>query len=728
MEHTFRSHGIILACIALITFACLNPPQAFAVDSVSDDNTYYAFLYEDGTLVVQGTDTPDPSFGTVEKSMSAQYDKWNGPWDYRLDSTLRDLVCSKTKRVIVGSDFAPTNLTFFFDFFTACTSFDLGQMDTSRLEDMTGMFQGCSSLESIDLSKIDLSNVLKFTQLFKDCASLQSVSMGSGDYNASSIARMFEGCTSLEHINLSQINFPKLEYADELFKECVSLVDIKMPIISSPSLKNLIGLFQNCSELTYLNVGHLNASNMELSLAYNTFLGCSRLETLDLSGFCTPTVTNDNKYGSQFLDTCQNLRKVIAGPNCDISKCLPRLNDSGFTGEWVNARGTSHVVPFKEDTYIPQRHIDAEETTIALTQDPIPYCKNGVSPKIQVSIGDYIFKEEIDFAIQQEQSYPSVGTVDAKIQQQPVSHLYSTSHWFLQGSKSFTYTIAPANLGGGDFSIENLDDTWFNNEPVTPYFIVIDKRCEYNNMLTEGEDYTVTYLNNTEPGTGTVLVKGVGNYTGELRKSFRVLSNDPENIAPPSQSGSSSGTAAAPSSTPVIPKSSLDKASISVKPKAYTGKAQTCGVPTVKVGGKTLRYKTDFTYTCKAGKKIGSYLVTIKGKGAYTGSKTAKFQIVPKGVSAKKPAAAKRGFTAKWARPASKFLSQTTGYQVQWSTDKAFKKSVKSKLIKGAKKTSLKVGKLKAKKTYYVKVRTYKQVGKAKYYSSWSKAQKVRTR
>ena len=53
---------------------------------------------------------------------------------------------------------------------------------------------------------------------------------------------------------------------------------------------------------------------------------------------------------------------------------------------------------------------------------------------------------------------------------------------------------------------------------------------------------------------------------------------------------------------------------------------------------------------------------------------------------------------------------------------------MKSKLVKKSKTTSLKVSKLKGGKKYYVQVRTYKKVGKAKYYSDWSKAKAVKTK
>ena len=99
----------------------------------------------------------------------------------------------------------------------------------------------------------------------------------------------------------------------------------------------------------------------------------------------------------------------------------------------------------------------------------------------------------------------------------------------------------------------------------------------------------------------------------------------------------------------------------------------------------------------------------------------------------KKLSKAKKAFTVTWKRPTKAHLKQTTGYQVRWSTSKKFtKKTTKVKTIKktasAGKKCSLRVSKLKAKKTYYVQVRTYKKVGKATYYSAWSKAKTVKTK
>ena len=132
--------------------------------------------------------------------------------------------------------------------------------------------------------------------------------------------------------------------------------------------------------------------------------------------------------------------------------------------------------------------------------------------------------------------------------------------------------------------------------------------------------------------------------------------------------------------------------------------------------GKTLKKNTDYTVSYAKGRKyVGKYAVKITFKGNYTGTKTLCFTINPKGTSLKSVKAGKKSFTAKWSAQ----KSQTSGYQVQYSTAKSFK-GAKTVTISKNKTTSKTVKSLKAGKKYYVRVRTYKTVGKTKYYSGWS--------
>ena len=180
-------------------------------------------------------------------------------------------------------------------------------------------------------------------------------------------------------------------------------------------------------------------------------------------------------------------------------------------------------------------------------------------------------------------------------------------------------------------------------------------------------------------------------------------------------------------STTVIPKAS------SIKLKAtsltYNGKVRTPKVIVKDRTGKTLVKNTDYTVSYAKGRKyVGKYAVKITFKGKYSGTKTLYFTIKPKATRISSLTAGSKKFTVKWKKQAT----QTTGYQVQVATNKKFKKNKKTVTIKKQKKTKATVKKLKAKKKYYVRVRTYKTVkinGKSiRIYSGWSKAKTVTTK
>ena len=95
----------------------------------------------------------------------------------------------------------------------------------------------------------------------------------------------------------------------------------------------------------------------------------------------------------------------------------------------------------------------------------------------------------------------------------------------------------------------------------------------------------------------------------------------------------------------------------------------------------------------------------------------------PKSASIKKVKGAKKAISVTWKK-----VSGVNGYEIQVATDKKFKKNKKTVTVKKQKTTKTTVKKLKAKKKYYVRVRTYKIVNGKKVYSSWSKVKSVKTK
>jgi len=156
----------------------------------------------------------------------------------------------------------------------------------------------------------------------------------------------------------------------------------------------------------------------------------------------------------------------------------------------------------------------------------------------------------------------------------------------------------------------------------------------------------------------------------------------------------------------------------------YDGKAKKPTVTVKNSKGKTLKNKVDYTVTYASGRKnVGKYKVTIKFQGNYTGTKTLYFTINPPKTSVSKLTAAKKALTVS----ISKKTKQVTGYEIQYATNKKFSKA-KTTTVKSYKTTKVTLKKLSAKKTYYVRVRTYKTVGKTKYYSGWSTVKYKKTK
>ena len=177
------------------------------------------------------------------------------------------------------------------------------------------------------------------------------------------------------------------------------------------------------------------------------------------------------------------------------------------------------------------------------------------------------------------------------------------------------------------------------------------------------------------------------------------------------------------------------KVSLSKSAYTYTGKAiKAKKLPKVVVktaAGKVIPakyYKVTKPKNVKKMKSIGRYTYTVKFKAncpEYKGTVKLYLEIKPAKAAIKAPKAAKKAITVKWKKGKK---AQVTGYQVMVATDKKFTKNIKKTFVKGYSKTSYKMTKLKAKKKYFVKVRTYKTVKGVKIYSNWSKVKTVKTK
>lgn len=153
----------------------------------------------------------------------------------------------------------------------------------------------------------------------------------------------------------------------------------------------------------------------------------------------------------------------------------------------------------------------------------------------------------------------------------------------------------------------------------------------------------------------------------------------------------------------------------------YNGKTQIPAVTVTGSDGKVIA-PSNYTISYASGcKNIGHYAVKIDFTGNYTGSVTKTFNINPKSTKLSKVKAAKKKVTVKWKKQSK----NVKGYQIQYSTNKQFASGVKTKTV-NSKKTSVTISKLKSKKNYYVRIRTYQNASGGKCYSAWSATKKVK--
>ena len=227
----------------------------------------------------------------------------------------------------------------------------------------------------------------------------------------------------------------------------------------------------------------------------------------------------------------------------------------------------------------------------------------------------------------------------------------------------------------------------FAGKPLGPGFTVTDSS---GRVLTKNVDYDYQYSDGrVEPGTYYVTITLKGNYRGSFKKEFQITNNK-INIA-------------------------LNNTNYE-----YTGTPLGPGLTVTDSKGRVLERDKDYTLKYN-GERIypGKYSVTVTLMGNYRGSATASYTIGPPGVndSSLKISIGSQDVTLSW----NKVTTQTTGYQIQYSTNSNFS-NAKSITISSVSSTSQTINGLDFSTKYYVRIRTYKTAGKETYYSNWSKS------
>ena len=128
---------------------------------------------------------------------------------------------------------------------------NIENLKTEGVTYMNGMFNGCSSLQSLDLSSFNTASVTSMNIMFKDCSSLQSLDLSS--FNTASVTgmtSMFSGCSSLQSLDLSSFNTASVTDMNSMFSGCSVLENIYVGDgWSTQAVTTGNFMFNNCPKL-----------------------------------------------------------------------------------------------------------------------------------------------------------------------------------------------------------------------------------------------------------------------------------------------------------------------------------------------------------------------------------------------------------------------------------------------------------------------------------------------
>ena len=221
------------------------------------------------------------------------------------------IVCtnySSIKNIVFDESFKTYAPTLLSGFFIGCSTLEtisgLEYLNTANVTDMSFMFEGCSALKSLDLTNFNTANVTNMSNMFKGCSALTS--LGLTNFNTAKVTEMgnmFNGCSALKSLDLTNFNTAKVTEMGNMFKGCSALTSLDLTNFNTANVKFMDYMFNGCSALTSLDLTNFNTA--KVTYMNNMFEGCSALTTIYASDkFDTDNVWN----GLDMFTGCKSLK------------------------------------------------------------------------------------------------------------------------------------------------------------------------------------------------------------------------------------------------------------------------------------------------------------------------------------------------------------------------------------------------------------------------------------
>ena len=326
-EHTLKCNENILQ-----GFKKIDDPLNYNVKNVihgdfkNDEDIYYTIdenifnsIKEDSNVEIIKTSDSDNYIVFAVKTQVNGLGEVNPKYDYYIvychsgntkvnNNGLFDSINTNVEIKILGSGNNLTNTSYMFYCCKNLTkiTFTIKGLNTSNVNTMEGMFNGCEKLEKLNLSTFGTSKVTNMQDMFYGCDSLTSLNVSNfNTSNVKNMKRMFYRCSSLKELNLYNFNTVNVTSMEEMFCGCNRLTYLNVSNFDTSKVENMGGMFFCCNSLTSLNLSNFNTN--KVTYMGGMFNGCNSLTSLNLSNFDTSKVEN---MGGMF-DRCDNLKGKV---------------------------------------------------------------------------------------------------------------------------------------------------------------------------------------------------------------------------------------------------------------------------------------------------------------------------------------------------------------------------------------------------------------------------------
>ena len=453
---------------------------------------------------------------------------------------------------------------------------------------------------------------------------------------------------------------PAIIYKQCTFYKIASQYYTGSQIKPVPKIKNGTTTLKNGTDftLTYQNNVNKGTAKVYIKGKGNYSGSCSLTFSITARPVSTlkitvPSATYKGKAQKPAVTVKYNNYKFKNGTDYTLSY----KNNTKIGTATVTVKGKGKLSGTKSVTF----KINAKpiKNAVITYNNSLTYNGSTLSPAVTVKYGNATLKKNTDYTVAYSNNV-NAGTGTITI----------TGKGIYGGSVKKTFTIK--KLGISATAVSGTGNKVYTGSAIKPVPAV----KAGGRTLKNGTDFTVSYKNNTEPGTATLIVNGKGNYSGSVSKTFKITAraiNDVEVTVPDTvftgeqvrpdvvvsygsyqfisdsdytlsfKDNVNIGTASvvvtgknhlSGSRTVTFPieKADISSTEIAVKNATFTGSAIKSDVD-VRLGNVTLKEGTHYTLSYKNNVNAGTAQVTISGKGSLEGAVTMSFTIAKADIS-----------------------------------------------------------------------------------------------